>query len=157
MIEITCPTSHDTIHNFHAYKSVFIAGGISNCPDWQQDMLALLRTRASSIVTMNPRRDDFDITDLDSSSFQIEWEHEHLAVADAVLFWFPKETLCPITLYELGVITTRDAPRVFVGCHPEYARRFDVIKQLSLSRPDITVHSSMESLAHDVNEWIDLY
>lgn len=147
---ITCPTSYtrETLSDI----IVFLGGGISNCPNWQLDMIDKLASADDSLVLVNPRRESFDITDETASDFQIKWEFKHLHASDAILFWFPCETLCPITLYELGAAAHRGNP-IFVGCHPNYARRFDVVTQLSLVRPDIKVRESLDQVASDVLEW----
>ena len=81
-------------------KSLFIAGGITDCPDWQQDIVKLLSD--TDITLLNPRRSNFPIHDPNAALEQIAWEHEMLRCARAISFWFPKETICPIVLYELG-------------------------------------------------------
>ena len=84
---------------------------------------------------------------------QIEWEFRHLRRATAVLFWFPRETLCPIALYELGgARCVREQP-LFVGTHPDYQRQLDVVVQLRLARPEVTVVSDTAALAEQVREW----
>jgi hypothetical protein len=45
---------------------------------------------------------NFSMNDPTASKDQIQWEFEHLRKADTILFWFPKESICPIALYELG-------------------------------------------------------
>ena len=77
---------------------------------------------------------------------QIEWEHEALRASDTILFWFPKETLCPITLFELGVWSSKRGVPIIVGTHPEYARRLDVVTQLRLARPDVVVHNNLDDV-----------
>lgn len=115
-------------------SSVFVAGGISNCPDWQSEMVSSLDVQKFDVV--NPRRvGGFDTTGA-SAREQITWEHTALSKVDAVLFWFPKETLCPITLFELGVMMERvkrnPTITVIVGWHPEYQRAFDLEVQIGL-------------------------
>jgi Nucleoside 2-deoxyribosyltransferase like len=124
--------------------SLFLAGGISNCPDWQSRLLEALRD--TDWVVFNPRRMDFDSSNPDLARVQIEWEHRHLRVASAVAFWFPPQTLCPITLYELGAWSMTKKP-LFVGVDPAYARRLDVLEQTRLVRPDVRVVDSLEVLA----------
>lgn len=131
---------------------VFLGGGISNCPDWQAEMIGRFVDMDSKFTLMNPRRASFDVSSVADSDFQIEWEYFHLSAADAVIFWFPYNTLCPITLYELGVHAAMDTT-IFVGCHPAYPRKFDVEKQLSLIRPDVTVHDNFAPLVQDVKDW----
>lgn len=109
---------------------VFLAGGISGCPHWQKDALSLFKD--TDLIIANPRRDGVFAKDTDDAAIQIEWEHNMLERAKTIFFWFPKETLCPITLFELGVHIGKNK-NVIVGTHPEYARRFDLIHQLQLA------------------------
>lgn len=129
--------------------SVFLAGGITGAPGWQARLTAMLC--GTEWVVVNPRRHDFPIGDdrLGLGREQIAWEHRHLERASAVSFWFPCETLCPITLYELGVATRMDKP-IFVGTHPDYARRFDLDVQLGLVRPEVEIVDSLDGLAEQL-------
>jgi len=77
--------------------SLFLAGGISGCPDWQKEIIEKLKDLP--LVLFNPRRASFPIEDKDAARAQIEWEHIHLRKASAISFWFPCETLNPIVLY----------------------------------------------------------
>ena len=70
----------------------------------------------------------------------------HLRLANAIAFWFPPETLCPITLFELGAWSMTDKP-LFVGVDPKYQRRLDVKIQTKLVRPEITILESLKDLA----------
>lgn len=126
------------------YTSLFLAGGITNCPDWQQHMVELLRD--TDLIVLNPRRANFPIGDPGAAKQQITWEHNHLRKATMILFWFACETLCPIVLYELGAWSMTDKP-IFVGVHPEYKRRQDVEIQTRLARPDVEIVYSLENLA----------
>ena len=81
---------------------------------------------------------------------QIRWEFDHLALADVILFWFSVETIQPIVLYELGRWAASDKP-LAVGADPGYERRFDVVQQLGLARPGLTVHSDLGSTCAAAN------
>lgn len=131
-------------------RSIFLAGGITSCPDWQQEMRGLLSD--TNLVLLNPRRVDFPIHDPSAALEQIAWEHEHLRLADAILFWFPHETLCPIVLYELGAWSMADKT-IFVGVHPDYARRQDVEIQTGLTKPWIKIVYSLQDLANQIKFW----
>lgn len=128
-------------------KAIFLAGGISNCPDWQAEIVELLKP--STWTILNPRRHNFPIHDPDASLKQIEWEHKHLRVAHTILFWFPQESICPIALYELGAWSMTDKP-IFIGMHPNYPRRQDVEIQTKLVRPEIKIVYSLEELAQQI-------
>lgn len=127
-------------------RFLFLAGGISGCPDWQSDMVRLLQ--GTDWVLLNPRRANFPIHDPTAAEAQIQWEHEHLRYADAVLFWFPCETLCPIVLYELGAWSMIPHKPIFVGVHPDYQRRQDVEIQTRLTRRSVQIVYSLEDLAN---------
>ncbi len=141
-----------TAPNENTYRnpSLFLAGGISNCSDWQSEVVHLLGE--TELVLLNPRRVWFDVDDKSVSEAQIAWEYRYLHKASGVLFWFPQETLCPITLYELGSAAERKQVPLFVGCDPRYARRDDVRWQLELVRPEVVVVESLTALAHQVVE-----
>lgn len=135
---------------FHYPPALFVAGGITGTVDWQQPFInSLVNT---NLLILNPRRDDFDANDPFMSDKQIEWEFVAMRRADAISFWFPEETLCPITLYELGAWAMTKIP-LFVGCHPGYKRKFDVVKQLSLIKPKVAVVYSPEDLTKQVLAW----
>ncbi len=146
MKEIKCPQ----VYYEEREKSIFLAGGISNCPDWQEEMVKLLKI--SDLTLINPRREDFIMNDLKIEEEQITWEFEHLKKSGAVLFWFPKETLCPITLYELGKQSMPDKP-IFIGIEPEYKRQRDVEIQTRLARPEIKIVYSLKDLSEQVLLW----
>jgi hypothetical protein len=131
-------------------RGVFLAGGVTRCPDWQRDFAAKLS--ASSLTFINPRRKQWDVNNKSLEVEQIEWEHRHLLRAHAILFWFPSETLCPITLYELGSWNFRPK-KLFIGCHPEYKRIRDVKIQTRLERPKQVVVTSLDDLAVQVLQW----
>jgi len=133
------------------HKSIFLAGGITNCPDWQQEMRELLSD--TNLTILNPRRANFPIHDKSAAYKQIKWEHKHLHLATAILFWFPEETLCPIVLYELGYWAPTTKP-IFIGTHLEYARRQDVEIQTRLARPQRrTIVYQLPLLANQVIHW----
>ncbi len=145
MLQVRCPASYEQ-RTDHGPK-LFIAGGISGCREWQSDLLHMLRF--TNYCVFNPRRENFPAGDRAELDFQIRWEHAHLAAADVVSFWFPPETLCPITLLELGKVAMSSS-KMFVAAHPKYLRRDDVEIQLSLIRPEVKVVDSLELLAHQL-------
>lgn len=132
---------------------IFLAGGITGCPGWQEEFadkyIKNMGNINEDIVLINPRRDDFDANNPSMAVEQIAWEYAHLNISDIVLFWFPCETLCPITLFELGKMSERMIP-IFVGTHPDYKRRDDVVIQMALSRPEINVVDNLDDLVDQI-------
>ena len=139
-------------------NSLFLAGGIgigAVVPDWQN---ALVESLVDTNLTLfNPRRDDYPAGNPNALREQIEWEHRYLKAASAISFWFVSETLCPITLYELGAWANwRDEDGkykpILVGAHPGYARRDDLFVQLSLVRPEVEIVGSLKELELQVRD-----
>lgn len=132
-------------------RALFLAGGITGCPDWQQELA--MRLSSLEITLLNPRRRAFDPAAPPATAVeQIEWEHHHLRRADAIAFWFPAESICPIALFELGAWSASDKP-LFVGAAPSYPRRLDVVEQLRLARPDVEVVPTLDELAAQVADF----
>jgi hypothetical protein len=126
--------------------SVFLAGGITNCPDWQKKMINLL-SDIPDIVIYNPRRKNFPMDDPNAAEVQITWEYNYLKSCDALLFWFSRGSLNPIVLYELGKHLNSSDKKGVIGIDPEYERKQDVEIQTKLSRPDIEIVYSLDDLA----------
>jgi Nucleoside 2-deoxyribosyltransferase like len=121
--------------------SIFLAGGITDCPDWQADAVRMLA--GVPVTILNPRRRHFDTDDPTAAEAQIRWEHTHLDRAAVVLFWFTAgPSPQPIALYELGRLADTGRP-IAVGADPGYRRRADVRMQLALSRPGLVVRSDL--------------
>lgn len=151
MIYVESPDTPEVPEN-----SIFMAGGITNCPNWQQEMKLLLG--GPDLMLLNPRRADFPIGDPSAAEAQIKWEYQMLRMAGAIMFWFPKETLCPIVLYELGAWSKANigvkSKRIFVGVHPEYARRQDVEIQTALARPKVRIVYSLKDMAMQIRAYV---
>lgn len=130
---------------------VFLAGGITGCPDWQAAIVPLLWDLPLAIF--NPRRAVWNA----ESEDQIQWEHKYLLKAHVALFWFCAATVCPIALYELGVVSAwrglTGHKALFVGIEPGYAREVDVRIQTRLERPEVEIADSLEDLARQVRDY----
>ena len=79
-----CITAPDDFGLESWEKSVFLAGGITGCPEWQKEMIEMLSDR--DYVLFNPRRDDFPMDDPYQIAGQITWEFSAMRVAKAILF-----------------------------------------------------------------------
>jgi hypothetical protein len=144
--------------------TLFLAGGISNCHDWQSEMIELLRD--TELTVFNPRRPAFVMNNKKYAEQQIQWEFDHLQKVDAISFWFAEETVCPIVLYELGFqlgmcqkeikvydVTLAENKMLFVGCHPNYTRTHDVEVQSRLVLgPHFPIASSIQELAKQIKK-----
>lgn len=117
---------------------IFLAGSIEMgiAKEWQKqlenDLTAL--DIDTDLIVFNPRRDDFDphakySADNPYMGEQIEWELEHILMSDIVVFFFASETMSPITLYELGLISQDvylHRKKAVVFCEEGYLKKANV-------------------------------
>lgn len=128
--------------------SVFLAGGITNCPEWQDEVIKELEkifhntSINDKIVVFNPRRKNFPINKPEESTKQIEWEFNALLECDIFSMYFSSgESDQPICLYELGRNLTRLQwlnpagweDQIVLSVFNGYRRRNEVIIQTSLA------------------------
>lgn len=130
-------------------KGLFLAGGISNCTDWRKILLDMLKE--TDLTILNPRRDVWAGT-LDEEYEQVSWEYSHMMRADAILFWFPKESVCPIALFELGAWLWRPKKK-FIGIEPGYPKEANLMAQISLENSATCAARTLDGLAERVKTW----
>ena len=85
--------------------TIFLAGGIQKCGDWQKELISLFQKSniSEDIYLINPRRDNFPIDDPNAAEEQITWEFEMLEQCDYFTMLFnSSESDQPICFYELG-------------------------------------------------------
>ena len=130
----------------------FLAGGITRCPNWQQEVINQLeKADLEHLVVFNPRRENFPINDPNAAKEQIEWEFKYLNEADIFSMYFcAGESDQPICMYELGrnlaLMSRRyhipyDSEHIAVCVEDGYKRAKDVEIQtdLALNRDNYVV------------------
>lgn len=148
---------------------VFLAGGITSCPDWQQQIRELLADFPHGTL-LNPRRADFPMNDPDAGRLQIKWEFDRLwDDTDIFTMWFSNGSIGPICLLELGAQLSRHKALVDNGLKPpfaamivggdeDYSRRFDVEQQSSLVLGEaLSIHTSLETHAELIRSAVRQY
>ena len=124
---------------------VFLAGGITNCPNWQKEVIDLLQrsvSRYSNLVILNPRRDNFPIDDPNAAEEQITWEFNALERCTVFSMYFSDgNSDQPICMYELGRNIVRMQmkypidwqDRLIISTSYGYKRYSDVLIQTELA------------------------
>jgi len=133
---------------------LFLAGGITNCPDWQSWVVSELRD-VENLTIYNPRRKKFDIKNFNTTEEQITWEYEHLRDANIVMFWFSKGSLNPMSLYELGMWGNSTDSPTLIGVDPQYERKEDVYIQTQLARPELKIFNSLSVMIGEIASTMD--
>jgi len=143
-------------------KSIFLAGGITNCPDWQQELVN--RLKEMDLIIFNPRRKNFPIHDPNAAYQQIKWEYKYLGLCKMISFWFSRGSLNPIVLFEYGRWSYmvkrfwQFERKIFVGIDPEYKRKQDVEIQTKLLDPikeHLKIVYSLEDLATHIKKYLE--
>jgi len=142
---VECP---DVWKRLPGQPSVFLAGGITDCPYWQNGIARLLEY--TNYAILNPRRKNFPMSNPSAAEEQIIWEFQHLRKADVIAFWFCKASLQPIALFELGAWSQQKDPMVVIGVEPGYSREQDIRIQMGLLGREVV--SSLDVLANKIKE-----
>jgi hypothetical protein len=154
MITVIEAPNKDNVDGF----KVFLAGGITNCPEWQISIINKIKEKEKdikeNIILFNPRRKNFPIDDLNAANEQIKWEYDRLKESDMIIFWFSRGSLNPIVLYELGMWgNSRDIP-IIIGIDEGYERKQDVEIQTKLAKPDAPIVYNLDDM---VDYMIDIF
>jgi hypothetical protein len=146
----------------YTWPRVFLAGGITGCPDWQA--LVVQKLKDVDIVVFNPRRKNFPINDPMAAKAQIKWEYEHFRKSTCImfLFWFAAETVQPIVLFELGTWSMYNKighghpgrVEIVIGCDPKYPRLTDVIEQIPLLCPGMSVFDNLGDVVIKIKQHV---
>ena len=145
---IEAPNYDIEIARLNPEECLFLAGSITGAEDWQKnlafkdvkDPFQDINNEGVSLIDrfniFNPRRQNYNGLDPKLENEQITWEYHCIHQCKHILFWFAKETLAPITLFELGsALNTHDHSKIYIGIDPEYKRKNDVIIQTRLRNP----------------------
>jgi hypothetical protein len=123
----------------------FLAGGITNCKEWQNAVLNKLNEFEidDNLIIFNPRRKNFPINDPTASLDQIRWEFEYLEQCDIFSIYFdgPTQSDQPICFYELGRNLERMKTkfpenwdkRIIITVNYQFKRTADVVIQTMLA------------------------
>jgi Arc/MetJ-type ribon-helix-helix transcriptional regulator len=157
----------------HPKPYVFLGGGITDCPDWQAQVVEMLKDFPHGTL-INPRQSQFDMEDPQGGLKQISWEFDKIWEKCAIFtMWFCKETIGPICLFELGsalgrqrVVNQIFAQRfafaaIIVGGDPEYSRKLDVEVQTALALGEeigsTPLHCTLEEHAEYIRQGVQKY
>lgn len=135
--------------------TIFLAGGISNCPNWQakisnkieynQTLFDLSKKYSKNIIVYNPRCETRP-----EETPQIIWEFERLEKSNIISFWFSGGSVNPITLFEYGAHFKNPNKKIIVGCDPTYERKVNVILQTKLAMPNLKVFSNIDDFYDEI-------
>jgi hypothetical protein len=168
--------------------AIFVAGDITGCGQWQRELFVKVGD-INHATYFNPCREKYPLLperlpakvwrvlrrmspamDPAIAEEQIKWEYTHLWRSQIITFWFPKESVCPIALYELGMALCRNAlkdylrpdaklaiprPRICVGIEPGYKRAENIRIQMKWPGKDIDIVDSLDGLSDFIHKEVE--
>ncbi len=140
MIVITAP---DLYVPKYDDVTVFLAGGITGCRDWQKEVIdhlhAFVGRDDTQVVVYNPRQENFDIKNSNATINQITWEYHYLNKADIFSMYFVGgDQIQPICMYELGRYIKPCGEGQVISTEKDYTRKMDVDIQVALTTRGFT-------------------
>ena len=136
---------------------IFLAGSIEmgSAIEWQDKLVKALNN-PEDVLFLNPRRDDWDsswVQSITNEPFvnQVTWELEGLERADLVVFYFDPNTKSPITLLELGLIAGFGTDCI-IYCPEPFWRKGNV--DIVADRYGMLVVDSFEQLINSITDYI---
>jgi hypothetical protein len=153
---VQCPDLITKIPGWHGYKSIFLAGGITGCGNWQDEITEMFKH--TNLIVCNPRRADY-VDNTKPFNFneeeQVKWERGHINECTGSLFWFPSSSVCPIALFELGTLVAHHE-HLFIGADPAYPKRENLFGQLKLFIREPIMYDNIQTMANAVIVWSHL-
>lgn len=147
---ITAPEIYNDKKN---HIKCFLAGGITNCSNWQKTVIENIEEYALDtkvdlkyLDIYNPRRDNFPINNPNAAEEQIKWEFNYLENSDIFSIYFcnaPSDQ--PICMYELGRNISEKINeymntypyRIIISIEKGYKREQDILIQTKLATNNI--------------------
>ena len=141
----------------------FLAGGITNCYKWQDEVIEALKQLekkdsedydgCNKLVVFNPRRENFPINDPKAAEEQIAWEYNAIEKCDIFSMYFcGGESDQPICMYEFGrqllqkSFELEPQHHLAVSVEKGYKRFNDVVIQSKLADPDAALWLETEDV-----------
>lgn len=145
---ITAPENYNHKQLLKIY--CFLAGGITNCSNWQADVIDQLNNVSNNnfeLILLNPRRENFPIDDPNAAFDQIKWEFDWLERCDIFSMFFDETSKSdqPICFYELGRNIERMKrkfpsdweKRIVISANNNFKRTVDVVIQTKFATSDL--------------------
>ena len=137
--------------------TVFLAGGITNCENWQKEvidyLMSLPEEKTDRLVIFNPRHDKWPKnSDTEEIRRQINWEADYIRSADIFTMYFTntEKSDQSICFYELGKYANRNNNDIsyIISYQEGFKRALDVEFQMEILSPIIKVNKNITPEQH---------
>ena len=128
--------------------SLFLAGGSTK---WRETVEHTLECNEDfhSVVILDPYDENY------STLPNTAWEAQMMKKADCIVFWFTKESVCPVSLFELGYALRDHTKDIIIGVEPGYPKEDELDAQLITLCPKLVPFSSLEQLTRAIELYVE--
>lgn len=142
---------------------IFLAGSIEmdKAEKWQDRIIEKLKD-IPKLTILNPRRKSWDNSwkqDINNIQFktQVDWELNGIENADTVLFYFDPNTMSPVTMMELGIVSKLPNDKNVIVCCPEgYWRKGNVdILCSRMNHVNLIIVNTLDQLIETTYEFLE--
>ncbi len=145
-----------TVPEYYALKNddiaVFLAGGITNCEDWQKEVIEYFKSlpeeKTNHLVIFNPRRDKWPKnSDVEEVRRQINWEADYINKSNIFSMYFTNTDKSdqPICFYELGRYARGND---VISYQEGFKRALDVDFQMEILCPTMRINKNITPTKH---------
>lgn len=154
--------TNSVINHKKKLRSIFLAGSIEQdlASNWQEKVVFDLYKEFD--VFFNPRRKSWDrniVQSINNPEFkkQVNWELNYILFNNYqfehyIIFNFEGNTVSPISLLELGLVSGKKIKNVFVNCSTNYWRKGNV--EIICDYSNIPLTSSLDDLITNIKSLI---
>ena len=124
--------------------SIFLAGDMS---DWQTYVIDELFGTDLTIFDPSVFKDS-------NIEGQINWARKRIEYSNIILFWFAQNSVNPTTFFEYCDVLMKGTKKVFVGCHPLYAFKNEVIIHTKFAKHKLFVYNRLDEMIISIKKLI---
>ena len=148
--EIKAP---NTLPPYNTGRAIFLAGSIEMGAAEKWQVGAAKQFVATDWFVLNPRRDDWNsswVQSVNNQQFreQVEWELDAMDRAEVILLYFDPATKSPISLLELGLYA--ESGKLRVVCPNGFWRKGNV--EIVCKRYDIALWDKLDDAVNAIHE-----
>ena len=125
----------------------YLAGGIY---PWREELIDLLKPSEAfyRAAIINPIAPEY------SPEINTPWEFNNIRHSDCIVFWFSRDAVSPITLFEMGAGCRDHLKGMVVGVENGNPIRAEIVEQLRLYRPGLRVAETLLELKEEMEKFL---
>jgi hypothetical protein len=138
----------EELPNVNISNSIFLAGE-THMSGWQTYVIDELF--GTDLIIFDPR-----VIVESNIEGQIDWERKRIEYSNIILFWFAQNSVNPTMFFEFCDVLAKGVKKVFVGCHPLYSYKNEVMIHAKHISPKLYVYNRLDEMVINIKEFVTL-